>query len=390
MVRSLHVATLIGLLFAALMPHSARAQDGPGVPDVRFAHLARGINLPGWFWYGPDSLAQVERVFTAADFELIRGMGFTHVRVPVDLNFLLDENDPDLLNDDALSVFDRALADMLAHDLAVIVDIHSTSLDYDNIFSGKLEMHPEFVDTFEAFWRSFAAHLSTTDPEQVFLEILNEPVYMNMAIVWTNIQVRLAAAIRESAPEHTIIATSAEWSNINTFIRLEPLDDPNVIYNFHFYEPFWFTHQGATWAGPEVMILRGVPYPSTLDNVEPVVLALEQSIPAGSDLAWLPSIIRQHGREQWNESRIDERIALAAAWGDRHGVRLMCNEFGAYSLRAASQDRAAWIHDVRIALERYGISWAMWEYSEGFGLVTRTVNRTIVNGPIAEALGVQP
>ena len=40
-----------------------------------------------------------------------------------------------------------------------------------------------------------------------------------------------------------------------------------MIYTFHDYEPFPFTHQGATWTDPAVAPLRDVPYPSTPENV---------------------------------------------------------------------------------------------------------------------------
>ena len=45
---------------------------------------------------------------------------------------------------------------------------------------------------------------------------------------------------------------------------MEPLHDSNVIYNFHFYEPFLFTHQGAldepgdTWRNRIILGVREV------------------------------------------------------------------------------------------------------------------------------------
>jgi beta-glucanase (GH16 family) len=392
------VLIVLFLVAGQLPDHpAARAQESPGVSDGRFARLARGVNLSFWFWYGPGSLAEVERKFTESDFRQLRDLGFTYVRVPIDLGFLLDENDPDGLNDEALAVLDRGIQGLLDHDLAVIVDLHSTDQTYyENIFSGRLEADPAFIDTFEAFWRALAAHLSSTDPERVFLEILNEPVYQDRTADWPPVQARLAAAIRAAAPDHTLIVTSASWSNIDTFIALEPLDDPNVIYNFHFYEPFLFTHQGADWAGEPIQDISGIPYPSSPENVEGVAQQLDEAFPADSPYSWAGSWARDYGRERWDINRIDERVRLAVDWTEQHGgLRLMCNEFGTYSRFAAPADRLQWIHDVRTTLEKYGIAWAMWDYlgiESGFGIVEKFQNGlksgTRMDGDVAATLGL--
>jgi len=78
--------------------------------------------------------------------------------------------------------------------------------------------------------------LCNRDPERVFFEILNEPEVSD-PYRWAGIQARVAAAIREAAPRHTIIATGPNYSDIADLLTLHPLADGNVIYNFHFYDP---------------------------------------------------------------------------------------------------------------------------------------------------------
>ena len=130
------------------------------------------------------------------------------------------------------------------------------------LYSGALEDDDALVDNFTAFWRTFAAHLAaTTDPEWVFIEALNEPVFEADPARWAAIQRDLLAVIREQAPQHTLLATSTNWSNLDTFLEMELLDDPNVVYNFHFYNPFLFTHQGATWTWDAVRNLQTSPTP---------------------------------------------------------------------------------------------------------------------------------
>ena len=110
-------------------------------------------------------------------------------------------------------------------------------------------------------WRRLAAHYADRDPGKIFFEIMNEPE-VNDPYRWAGIQAAAAAAIREVAPKNTIIATGPNWSDIVDLLTQHPLPDGNVIYNFHFYEPHQFTHQGASWGEPWWIYTHGIPYPA--------------------------------------------------------------------------------------------------------------------------------
>jgi aryl-phospho-beta-D-glucosidase BglC (GH1 family) len=373
---------LLCLLSALLIPNALPAHGQSGVPASRLERLARGVNLTGWYWYAPEDLQAVRTVFTPEDFTFIRDLGLTFVRVPLDLNFLLDEDDPDLLNDERLAIVDEGIRNVLAADLAFMFDLHSTSLaDSDAAnYSGKLE-DPAFFQRYLIFWRSLAAHLSQYDPERLFIEPMNEPVFYDTPQVWEGLQRQLLAVIREAAPRHTLIATGARWSDLYQVAALTPLDDPNIIYNFHFYEPFLFTHQGATWTSEEVRPLRNVPYPSDPQSVQ-AASVIEDNVAARQALS-------AYGEERWDAARIQTEIQAVIDWGQKHGVALLCNEFGAYAPYSDPIDRARWTQDVRLTLEAGGIGWAMWEYDGDFGLTTRLENGDNVLDPaIAAALGL--
>ncbi|MBN1680557.1 MAG: cellulase family glycosylhydrolase [Anaerolineae bacterium] len=375
------IFSLISLLFPALAPtHDAAAQSG--VSDARYARLARGVNLAFWFWRGPADLTAVETYYSDADFALLRGLGLTFVRLPVSMDFLFDVDNPAQLRPGALAVFDRALDRILAHDLAVVIDIHSTVPTgvQSDTYSMRLENDPAFVDGFVAFWSLLAAHLSVRSPDSVFLELLNEPVFDSDPGQWVPIQNRLIAAIRQHAPDHTLIVTSAGWALIDTFIQMLPVDDPNVIYTFHFFEPMLFTRQGAAWVWDKLAELQGIPYPSSPENITPLLDQITDEDMRG--------YLAIYGEEQWNASRIEARIALVAAWANQHGVRVLCGEFGAFAAFAPPPDRAQYLADVRIALEMAGIGWALWEYDQTFGMVTRENGSTHVDTVIAHALGL--
>ena len=50
--------------------------------------------------------------------------------------------------------------------------------------------------------------------------------------------------------------------------------------------------------------------------------------------------------------------------------------------------RSQWIRDVRTALERSKIGWAMWDYCSGFGVVIKSGDTATPDLKIVDALGL--
>jgi len=347
---------------------------------LRYPRLARGVNLPGWFWYGPQGDEAIRARFDDREFRALRELGFTFVRLPIDLGFLLDPASPNLLNAHNAGLLDEAIQRLIAADLAVIVDLHSTSLsDSDEANYSKSLENAEFADTFLRWWEFFAAHLSQYDPQMLVLGPMNEPVFQENTAVWNRMQVKLIKAIRAKAPDHTIVAVGAKWSSLDSLTALTPLEDANLIYDFHFYEPFPFTHQGATWSSAAVIPLRSVPYPSSPEGVKPLVSALTDTASK--------QMLTQYGYEYWDSKVVRQRLQRAADWAQKNQVAVMCGEFGVLRDYAPPGDRAQWIEDTRTALESFGIGWAMWDYDSNFGLAVRKGDAATLDPAIVRALG---
>jgi len=374
----------IFLLVAALIagPSALARPQGPGadagIAQRRVAHLRHGINLSKWFAGSSDAAAYTKEHFdtaiTAHDIALIRAMGFDYVRLNVDPRPMFHEKASDQIAGDDLTRLDAALKMLLDHGLAVDIDIYA-----DPDFKERLATDDEFVEEFADFWRALARHWAPLGPDRVFFEILNEPGGKD-SYRWYGVEAKLATAIREGAPRQTIIATGAHWSDDDDLVFLEPLRDPNVLYAFHFYEPHVFTHQGATWSTNYWHSLRGVPYPSSPDNVQAV---MAQVVDPGHRLA-----LERYGMDHWDAARIDGEISQVAAWASHWNVPVICNEFGVYRKNADPADRAAWILDVRTSLEKHGIGWAMWDYDGGFDVVNRQDGKAVPDAATIRALGI--
>jgi endoglucanase len=346
---------------------------------ARAQHLKRGINASAWFAQVYDKRGYTKEHFdtwtTVEDIALIKTMGFDHVRLSVNPEPMFNTREPNKIPADYLVSLDAAVKMILDHGLAVEIDLHPESE-----LKTRLAKENAFVEQFADFWRALAAHYSTWDADRVFFEVMNEPEFSD-PYRWLGVQTKLAAAIRQGAPSHTIIAAGARWSDDDDLVFGEPLHDPNVIYNFHFYEPHIFTHQGATWGSYYWHWLSGLKYPSDEKSAERVAAQVPNEV---DRLA----VIR-YGQEHWGAIRIEAEMRQAADWARRRGVPLTCNEFGVFRDFADPQDRAAWLRDVRTALEKNGIGWTMWDYSGSFGAVTKKDGKTTPDDGVLRALGMK-
>ncbi len=366
----------LALLIVAL---PALAQDRAAevkTAFVRAQHLRHGINASQWFAQSNNYSAEITNRYTDdVDIALMAQLGFDNVRLSIDAAPLTRSF---FGRDDSnfIGRLDHAVDQMIAKGMAVQIDIHPES-DYKK----RVSSTSEGVDRFVMLWRKLAAHYADRNPDLVFYEIMNEPEERD-PYRWAGVQARAAAAIREVAPKNTIIAAGANWSGISDLLMQEPLQDGNVIYTFHFYEPMQFTHQGASWTGTWPALTRDIPYPPTDDSLQ-------------NSLAEVPDAhskyeLEHYWLDHWDARRIRMQIDAAAGWGKQNNVPLICNEFGVHRPVAPADSRMRWIHDVRAALEADNIGWTMWDYRGGFGVVWKEDGQPAkIDTAVVEALGLK-
>jgi aryl-phospho-beta-D-glucosidase BglC (GH1 family) len=373
------------LLLAALVAQGqTKGQAKEPARDLAFAraaHLRRGINLSMWYAQDRDlynatgGAEKLASYINATDFKLVRELGFDHVRLSIDPEPLIANKATGELRPEAMARLDETVKQITATGLVVVLDIHP-----ETPWKHASTLTDEGTAQFFAFWKSFAGHYAATDPERVYFEVMNEPEGVDL-YRWAGEQAKAVAVIRSQAPRHTIIVGGANWNGIDGLQALEPLQDNDIVYTFHDYDPMTFTHQGATWAGESLKPLHGVPYPSTPENVAPLVAELPEGA-AKKDLAW-------YGHQQWNIATMEKEIGVAVDWARKRHVPLWCGEFGVFMEHSEAGDRDRWIADMRQTLEKDGVGWSMWDYRGGFALVSRKDGVPVVDDGAAKALGLK-
>jgi len=369
------IRPILSLLALSLLAvHTSAQTDARATAFRRATMLTRGINASGWFGgWGDYKPERTSTWITSDDLKLMRSLGLTYVRIGVDPVYF-GYGRPDAPEKAALwkrldDAVDLTLNAGLIVDLCVFPrDDYKQQLANDR---GATE--------FRFLWEALAKHYASRDPDRILFELMNESEVQD-PYRWIGIESSVVTAIRHSDTTHTIIASGAHYDSLDDLLVTQPLADENVIYTFHFYEPYQFTHQGATWGSPEWLYYKNIPFPATLDQLD----ATLKSIP--NDIARYQLFLYADGN--WTPDSIHRRIDFAADWGREHNVPILCNEFGAYRDTAPPDSRARYIEAVRSALEANHIGWAMWDWGGNFGLVTKTSGHLTVDPAIARALGL--
>ncbi len=372
--KFLHLLTA-GVSATALIDSSpfGWASNPSGVPSNRLKRLSRGANICRWFRFRNPKQEELSDYVTEAESKQMREMGLTHVRLCLQPRLIMDPSSGEVRHEVANSV-DAAIERFQRAGLLVLIDLHNEDRAD--------EVNPAWQEAFVKFWGTLAARLKHFDPELTMFEIINEPVFKGREEEWNSLNQKLAAAIRKSAPDHTIMTSGPNWGGIDGLRKLTLLEDTNVVYSFHCYDPFAFTHQGATWAGPDVKPLRNVPYPSSPEAVAPLLADLEK-YPGSRKL------LENYGNQSWNKAKLANRFKEGIEWGARNKVPLYCGEFGVFPPYAKPEHRANWFRDFGQVLAENQIGWAVWGWDEGFGLNRRRVNGTLeVDRTVATALGL--
>lgn len=379
---TLCVATALLLSTTACAPPSGHhtqptTPSATGVPASRLARLARCADITRWFWEVSDPSPEYFTSYMGdGDLALIRSLGFTCVRLSIDPDLLYHKATPDMPDPVMLGYVDTAVNRLLAHDLAVIIDLHDDP-------QKPLEEDPDYARGFAIFWGVLARHFSNRNPEMVFLETLNEPVFQLRPQDWLPIQQHLLSVMRAAAPRLTLIATGPLWSSIDGLLLVKPVADPNVVYTFHFYEPATFTHEGAEWWVDGLdRYMTDLPYPSGGSSCSAAVETFTNADVRVSALTYCAG--------NWDAAKLDGLIARAAQWSKAKKVPIIAGEFGVYCGHAPPADRLRWFQDVHDAFQKYDIGWNLWGYDDCYGL-GRHLNsqgRIVIDWGVAQTLGL--
>ncbi|MEM8944164.1 MAG: glycoside hydrolase family 5 protein [Planctomycetota bacterium] len=259
-------------------------------------------------------------------FDLIAKAGFQSVRIPVRWSAHAESAAPYTIDRKFLARVDWAIEQALSRDLVAVMTLHH----FNEMYVAPDENRQRFL----ALWRQLSEHYSDYAPT-LYFEILNEPNRKLTNDLWNEYLDEAIRLVRKTNPTRALVVGPAKWNSISQLKNLTlPTGDKNIIVTFHYYEPFQFTHQGASWVGKESSTWLGTQW-----------MATEQE-----------------------QDEVTRRMDAAVQWAEENQVPLYMGEFGAYR-KADMVSRQRWTDFVRAEAEKRNISWAYWEFcARPFGI----------------------
>lgn len=264
------------------------------------------------------------RAIADDDFQIIKAAGFDSVRIPVRWSAHAMTTAPYTIDAAWMARVRHVVDRAKAAGLSIMLNMHH----YEEIFDDPTGHATRFAE----MWKQIAAEFDGEDDATFWFELLNEP---HKSLNNGNLNALLLPAlvyVREKHPTRPVVIGGENWSGVDSLDTLQLPDDPYVIPTFHTYDPFDFTHQGATWQDPTPPL--GRVYGSAADY---------------ADLA--------------------SRVAKVKAYMDRTGRQVFLGEYGVNDVAGIPlSERIKYYALVSGAYASIGVQSCAWGYTNTFRL----------------------
>ena len=354
---------------AAILSSGLFAANAPKVKKQ--LPFSKGINLPVWMEYGRFNTL----LYGKKDFENIKSIGVEAVRVPVWFDVWADKAADYKLDPECLDILDKAVDWCGELGMHIIIDFH-------NDCSGASQTNPRIESVLLKIWPQIAERYKSKG-NFVIYEIMNEPHFESgntQADIskWGKVQGKVLEAIRAIDRKHSIIVGGGYWDSLDSMLQLPAYKDDNLIYNFHDYTPFLFTHQGASWTFTKR--ITKVPFPYAKEKMPPLP-------PNATDAEkWELNTYQEASSEKTLASPLDKAVEFA----NKRNAALMCNEFGVLMTYADPAERANWYRMKCKWMDDRNIARVSWDYTQEFGLFKSPQESRFpddLNKQVIEAMG---
>lgn len=205
---------------------------------------------------------------TESSYKKLSEMGFNCVRFYLNYNIFESDSKPYHYKKSGFEWLDKNIAWAKKYNIGIIFNMHCPQGGYQSQGNGMaLWTDKKNQDRLAALWKEIARRYAN-EPTVWGYGLINEPIVPLKGDTEGSFQqykdlfTRLVKEVRSVSPYQAIFVErlcnvrdtegkqTSDWEWLidpeNTFFAV---DDDNIVYEFHTYDYFHFTHQNAEWAG---------------------------------------------------------------------------------------------------------------------------------------------
>ena len=327
----------------------------------RFVGFEHGMGIGGWLTnYKRFNVLPMDRrlcltigdmehfatYISEEDIRYIASLGMDHIRLGFDQIVL--EEAPYIYREEIFEHIDRFIGWCRKYGLNIVLNLHKAIGNYCDIQEDvELLDNDELQNRFIALWSAFEKRYAQEN--DIAFELLNEVRDVDPQ-KWNRLVEKTVTALRGLNPARKLIVGSTAWNSAHKLQHLALYDDENIIYTFHIYSPFEFTHQRGVLQEAPLYYNRTMPYPGDIDryrDYHKVVFGNTDAYMAYDrmDIAYL-------------RDELQPAIDFARSHPDKS---LWCGEFG--TIRHTDiRWRENWMRDIITILKENGIPYCVWNY----------------------------
>ncbi len=362
------ISCLLAVFILFSPPIIAKSNPQLSIPKVdvfeRVKKLDNGISI-SWLEQTWDETILDKTVIKVSDFQLLKQLGFKSIRLPVAFECFQHNNQA---MQKVWNHIDEILKLCKLYGFRLVICYHSGSLNENNYLTEAV--------TISTTWDIIAKRYIRESADILFFEVYNEPLHMNPQI-WENAAIQVIAAIRRIDKTRTLIVGASNFNSIYELSRSTPFKDNNIIYTFHFYEPFFFTHQGAEWVGNQAATI-GVAFPYNEENFP--------TLNPKAKHTWGETNYYQYRRDG-NEQSVRDKLQIVKNWAIKYHLPILCGEYGVYNKYADLDSRCRYIKTVRQTLKELHIPGMLWDYNSNFSIFSAEPSLSNLSDCMKDAIG---
>jgi len=247
---------------------------GGGAATVTPIQL-RGINVQSFWLLAPDDLSNpfinddtdrgvpiaslIPTRYDDAVIANIASLGANVIRNAINYRQFEDNAHPYIYRAEGWAQLDGQIALAKGAGLYTIIDMHVPPGGLQGVVgsSARLWQEPELRDRTKALWRAIAERYRE-EPWVAAYDLINEPMPTQNPGQWASFAQELVDTIRQVDTNHLVIVeeivavvdANGNYPAIDpNEPRLPKVNDDNVLYDFHFYQPLDYVGQGRAENG---------------------------------------------------------------------------------------------------------------------------------------------